>query len=52
MQQKRHRVDPIISKFLRADMELSKGKKVPKVCKQIGIAEQTYLRWRQKVGSM
>ena len=52
MAQKRHRVDQIISKLRRADVELGKGKKVPEVCKLIGIAEQTYYRWRQKVGGM
>jgi len=52
MAQKRHRVDQIISKLRRADVELGKGKKVPEVCKLIGIAEQTYYPWRQKVGDM
>ena len=52
MAQKRHRVDQIISKLRRADVELGKGKKVPEVCKLIGIAEQTYYRWRQKYGGM
>ena len=52
MAQKRHRVDQIISKLRRADVELGKGKKVPEFFKLIGIAEQTYYRWRQKVGGM
>ncbi len=52
MAQKRHRVDQIISKLRRADVKLGKGKKVPEVCKLIGIAEQTYYRWRQKYGGM
>ena len=52
MVQKHHRVDPIISKLHRADVELGKGKKVPEFCKRIGISEQTYYRWRQKVGGM
>ena len=30
----------------------SKGKKVPEVCKRLGIAQQTYYRWRQKYGGM
>ena len=52
MPQKRHSVDQIISKLRKADVELGKGKKVPEVCKQIGITEQTYYRWRQKYGGM
>ena len=52
MAQKRHRVDQIISKLRRADVELGKGKKVPEVCKLIGISEQTYYRWRHKYGGM
>jgi len=31
---------------------LGKGTKVPEVCKQLEITEQTYYRWRQKVGGM
>ena len=52
MPQKRHSVDQIISKLRRADVELGKSKKVPEVCKLIGIAEETYYRWRKKVGGM
>ena len=40
MAQKRHRVDQIISKLRRADVELGKGKKVPEVCKRIAIADR------------
>jgi len=44
MAQKRHRVAPIISKLCRTDVELGKGKKIPEVCKRIGIAKQIYYR--------
>ncbi len=30
----------------------AEGKKVPEVCKRLGIAQQTYYRWRQKYGGM
>ena len=50
MSQKRHTVDQIITKLRRADVLLGKGMKVPEVCKQLEIAEQTYYRWRQKYG--
>ena len=52
MPQKRHTVDQIVSKLRKADVELGKGKKVPEVCKLLGITEQTYYRWRQKYGGM
>ena len=52
MAQKRYSVDEIISKLRRADVELGKGTRAPKVCKQLEIAEQTYYRWRQKYGGM
>ena len=52
MKQKRHTVDQIISKLRRADVLLGKGAKVPEVCKQLEITDQTYYRWRQKYGGM
>ena len=52
MKQKRQTVDQIISKLRRADVLLGQGTKVPEICKQFEIAEQTYYRWRQKYGGM
>ena len=59
MAQKRHGVDQIIAILRLADVELGKGKvelgkgkKVPEVCKRLGITQQTYYRWRQKYGGM
>ena len=52
MSQKRHSVDQIIVKLRRADVLLGKDTKVPEICKQLEIAEQTYYRWRQKYGGM
>jgi len=52
MSQKRHSVDQIIAKLRRADVLLGKDTKVPEIYKQLEIAEQTYYRWRQKVGGM
>ena len=52
MKQQRHSVDQIVSKLRKADVELGKGKKVPKVCKELEVTEQTYYRWRQKYGGM
>ena len=52
MPRKRYSVDQIIPMLRRADIELGQGKKVPEVCKLLGITQQTYYRWRQKYGSM
>ena len=52
MPQKRHTVDQIVAKLRRADVLLGKGEKVPEVCKQLEVSEQTYYRWRQKYGGM
>ena len=49
---KRHTAEQIVAKLRRADVELGKGLKVPEVCKQLGVSEQTYYRWRQKYGGM
>jgi transposase-like protein len=49
---KRHSTEQIVSKLRQADVELGKGLNVPEVCKQLGISEQTYYRWRQKYGGM
>ncbi len=49
---KRYSTEQIVAKPRQADVELGKGLKVPEVCKQLGISEQTYYRWRQKYGGM
>ena len=52
MPQKRYTVDQIIPMLRRADVELGQGKRIPEICKLLGITQQTYYRWRQKYGSM
>ena len=32
--------------------EVEKGRKVPDVCREHGIAQDTYYRWRKKYGGM
>ena len=45
-------MDQIISKLHKADVEPGKGKKVPKVCKELDVVEQMYYYWWQKVGGI
>ena len=49
---KRHSAEQIVAKLRQADVDLGKGLKVPEVCRQLGISEQTYYRWRTKYGGM
>ena len=49
---KRYSAEEIVARLRQADVELGKGMKVPEVCKQLGISEQTYYRWRTKYGGM
>jgi len=47
---KRHSAEQTVGKLRQADVALGKGLKVPEVCRELGISEQTYYRWRQKWG--
>ena len=49
---KRHSAEQIVTKLRQDDVELGKGLKVPEVCKQLGVIEQAYYRWRTKYGGM
>ena len=49
---KRHSAEQIVAKLRQADVDLGKGLRVPEVCKQLSISEQTYYRWRTKYGGM
>jgi len=49
---KRYSVEQLVSKLRQADVGLGKGLRVPDVCRELGISEQTYYRWRQKYGGM
>ncbi len=52
MARKRFTTEQIISKLREAEVELSRGKKVGQVCKQLGVTEQTYYRWRKEYGGL
>ena len=52
MKRIRHSPEPIIRKLREADAELAKGVAIPEVCKALGVAENTYYRWRNQFGGM
>ena len=52
MSRKRFSAEEIVNKLREADVHLSKGQTVANTCKQIGVTEQTYYRWRREYGGM
>ena len=52
MPRKRHTPEQIIGKLREAEVGLASGQTVPEVCRTLGIAEQTYYRWRKAYGGL
>ena len=52
MVRKRYKPEQIIGMLREAEVELSRGQKVGQVCRTLGIAEQTYYRWRREYGGL
>ena len=52
MARKRYTPEQIINKLRQAEVEIANGATVAQVCKKIGVAEQTYYRWRAEYGGM
>ncbi len=52
MPKKRYNAEEIIHKLREAEVLLGQGKTVAEVCKQLGVTDQTYYRWRKEYGGM
>ena len=52
MPKKRYTAEDVIHKLREADVLLAQGSSVAQVCKQLGIADQTYYRWRKEYGGL
>ena len=52
MPSKRYKTEEIIHKLREAEVLLGQDTTVPEVCKQLGVSEQTYYRWRKRYGGM
>jgi transposase-like protein len=44
--------EQIVAKLRQIDVLLSQGKTVPQACKEAGIVEQTFYRWRKEYGGL
>ena len=45
-------MEQIITKLREAEIGIAKGQTVPEVCRQIGVTQQTYYRWRKEYGGI
>jgi putative transposase len=44
--------EQIIGKLREAEVMVAKGQTVGEVCRQIGVTDQTYYRWRKEYGGL
>lgn len=52
MSRKRFTAEQIIGLLREADVKLSQSRNVGQICREMGITEQTYYRWRKEYGGM
>ena len=52
MSRKRYTPEQIIGKLREAEVALSQGQTTAQVCRNLGIAEQTFYRWRREYGGL
>jgi len=52
MPRKRYSIEQILTKLREAEVLQAKGSKVPEACRQIGVSEQTFYRWRKEYGGL
>ena len=52
MKRKSHTPDQIVKKLRQADARLALGLKIDQVCKEIGVSDATYYKWRKEYGHM
>jgi len=49
---KRHTPEQVVRKLREADARLSGGASVAEVCRELGVSEATYHRWRRRYDGM
>ena len=52
MSRKRFTAEQIIGKLWEAEVALAQGQTTGQVCRTLGIAEQTFYRWRREYGGL
>ena len=52
MARKRYSAEQVVNKLREAEVHLSQGLTVKQMCKQIGVTDQTYYKWRREYGGL
>ncbi len=52
MARRHFKPEQIIHMLREAEIKLAGGKKIGEVCRELGISEQSYYRWRKEYGGM
>jgi putative transposase len=52
MSRKRYTPEQIIGMLREAEVLLSQGRTTGEVCRQLGVSEQSYYRWRREYGGL
>ena len=52
MGRRRYTAEQIIGMLREAEVGVAEGKRVGEIVRELGIAEQTYYRWRREYGGM
>jgi putative transposase len=52
MPKKRFSSEQIIAKLRQIEVQLAQGKSIALACKEAGISEQSYYRWRKEYGGL
>ena len=49
---KKYAAEQIVSLLRQIEVGTANGKMMPQACKEVGITEQTYYRWRKEYGGL
>ncbi len=44
--------EQVVAKLRQIEVLVSQGKTIPQACKEVGIVEQTFYRWRKEYGGL
>jgi transposase-like protein len=52
MARRKYTPEEVISKLREAEVLQSKGQSMEEICRQLGVTDQTYYRWRREYGGL